>query len=302
MTRDKDPGAGQPDEREAHRRSPLSSEEAFSRFFEESFETTVAWTLKHFKQLVRDRSTAEDAVMVAFEKLHSERESLENANPVVCLQRRIRTLVIDNTRSAQEIHRGGSIDDPDVAAAGIIDPEARPADSILKSRECRELFSEEAVGSLSEEELRLYNLYLQEKTYQEMADALGIPKRTVRWQLGQVMFKLFQAMARLTTITSPHQVGFAPDLLVLTTPKNAEQAVAKCLPTLLSDVVRLVHVEKVPPRKVVESLKLGSTDELAMHLKRAYRALEIIYKAPMPDALIAALNHKNPRSIAPREE
>jgi DNA-directed RNA polymerase specialized sigma24 family protein len=294
MTRDTDPGAGHPDggaEGDTSAPVNLASEEGFSRFFEETFEMTVAWTLKHFKQLARDRSTAEDAVMVAFEKLHAERESLGGISPVVFLQNRIRTVLVGAARLPEERRRGGSLDE----AIGMIDPEARPADSILKSRECRELFSEEAVGSLSPEELRLYKLYLEERTYQEMADVLRIPKRSVRWQLGQVMCKLFQAMARLTTIASPHQLTLSSDLLVLSTPENARRAVEKYLPRLLSDVVRLVHVEKVPPRQVVARLNLGTTDELAMHLKRAYRALEIVYKAPMPDALIEALNHKDPR-------
>ena len=302
MTQDNDPGARAPADGSKRDttagRSPIATDTAFSRFFEESYETTVAWTLKNFKELIlRVRSTAEDVVMDAFDKLYRDRLSLEDRNPVACLQTRIRTLLIDQGRTAE-------------AAANYLsdrttehsDASARPADSILASRECRELFSEEAVGSLDPNERRVYDLYLEERTYQQMADSLGVSKETARWQLRLVLFKLFQAMARLTTLASPHQLAAPDDALVLRTPEHARRAIQNNLPRLLSDVVRLVHVENVPPAQVVVRLKLSSSDELAMHQKRAYHVLEILYKAKMPDALIEALAYKDPRKGRPRDE
>lgn len=301
MTQDKDPGAGaQGDAAErdlSARHSPIATDQDFSRFFEESYEKTVAWTLKNFKDNIpRGRTTAEDVVMDAFDKLYQDRLSLENKNPVACLQTRIRTIFIDQGRSADA--EANYLRDR--ASKDRSDASARPADSILASKECRELFSEEAVGSLDAKERRVYDLYIAEKTYQEMADSLGVTKESARWELRLVIFKLFQAMARLTTLANPQQFTAPDDVLVLRTKEHALRAIRNNLPRLLSDIVRLVHVEGLPPAQVVARLKLGSTDELAMHLKRAYHVLEILYKAKMPDALIDALTYEGKKR--PKEE
>lgn len=264
---------------------PVSGDEAFATYFSESFERHVAWTLKEFKSIARDRQTAEEIVSDAFNDLYPERQEIRNPDAVVTT--RIRRIALER-RDKRVI----SADDSSVEHLDKrIDPAARPADSEYASQECRDLFSAQAVATLGPADRKVYDLYVAGKTVVQISEALGVRYEDARETLKEITTKLFAAMARLVTLGNN-----SVDNGQLRTPKAAEEALGR-LPERLSSIVRLTYVEKLSPAQIALKLKLPSAHQVSVDLERALDALSQIYRVKMPDALVAALNYKySPRS------
>lgn len=266
-----------------HAPGPIASEDSFGKYFTVSYERHVAWTLKEFKSIVRDRDAAEDLVAEAFKNVFPNRAGV--TNPDAALAERIRGLAIDKSAKMER-----SINDTSVvgqAEARLAD--GQPVDSAYASQECRELFSAEAVRTLSFAERRLYDLYLDEKTHEEIAQILGDRSWIkVRDDLKGIFVKLLDAMSKLVTLDN---ISLESESAALKSPKAAEEAMGR-LPRLLSAIVRLTYVDKLPPTQIALRLKLASGEEVTGHLSRALNALSRLYRAKMPDALIAALAYK----------
>jgi DNA-directed RNA polymerase specialized sigma24 family protein len=228
--------------------------------------------------------TAEEIVSDAYDDLYGHRLTITNV-PQYELQIRVKKYAI-----AFREHRLQSIDDSSVVGpAGMIDHSLRATDDEYASQECRELFSKEAVAMLLPSERRLYELYLEGKTYTDIARIIGLPYSQLRDQFKGIFVKLFDAMAKLVTLDNP-----SFNTSVLKTSKAAEEAMGR-LPRNLSEIVRLTLVDKLPAAQIAVRLKLASAQEVAAHLDRAFSALGRMYRVKMPDALIAALAYKNPK-------
>jgi DNA-directed RNA polymerase specialized sigma24 family protein len=265
---------------------PISSEEAYAAYYSESFERHVAWTLKEFKSLVRDRHTAEQIVSDAFYELYGDRATI-HSNPDAAVIVRIRKYA-----TTFRDKRTVSADDSSVERLDKkIDPVARPADSEYASQECRDLFGAQVVAVLEASERRVYDLFVSGKTIVQIAESHGIPYEEARERLREITTKLFAAMARLVTLGNT-----SVDNGRLRTPKAAEEAMDR-LPHRLSTIVRLTYVDKLTPAQIAHQLKISSAQQVSSDLERALDALSQIYRVKMPDALVAALAYKYaPRS------
>jgi len=259
---------------------PIASDEAYGRYFTASYERHVAWVQKGFSTL--DRQEAEDVVAEAFKLLYPSRADI--VHPNAAFNQRIRGLALDK---AAERHK--SIDSSSVVGrSGDLVSDERSPDSAFASQECRDLFSAEAVATLDPEERTLYDLYLADKDYGEIAQITHRTYNQVREDVKSILVKLFDAMAKLVTLDAT-----SLDMGQLRWRGTAEKAINR-LPRLLSSIVRLTYVEKIPAVQIALRLNLASANEVAVHLERALSALGRMYRVNMPDALIAALARNNP--------
>jgi RNA polymerase sigma factor (sigma-70 family) len=262
---------------------PIASEDAYARYFTESYERHVAWTLKEFKSAVRDRESAEDLVAEAFKRIYPRRGDV--VNPDAALKERIRGLALDQTARTERSINDSSV----VAQAEARASDVRPADAAYASQECLELFNSEAVATLGPADRKIYDLYVAQKSYDEIGRHEGLSNADVEDRLKLIFVKLLDAMSKLVTVDNvaldKRQTGS------LRSPKAAEEAMGR-LPRMLSSIVRLTYVDKLPAAQIAIRLKLASTQEVASHLERALFTIGRLYQAKMPDDLIAALAYK----------
>jgi DNA-directed RNA polymerase specialized sigma24 family protein len=267
---------------------PITSDDAYGDYFSGSFDRHVAWVQKDFDSL--DRQSAEDVVAEAFKLLYPSRADI--AHPDAAFSARIRGLALD-----QIAKRHKSIDDSSVVGhAEALTTDNSPPDSAYASQECRDLFSAEAVATLDPEERKLYDFYLEEKTHPQIAQITGMPVRRVKEEFKEIFVKLFDAMAKLVTLDTASLGGGE-----LKSPRTAEKAISR-LPRLLSAIVRLTYVDKLPAAQIAVRLQLASANEVARHLERALSALGRMYRVKMPDALVAALAYKPHQSLGGKEK
>lgn len=271
---------------------PIASEEAYARYFTNSYERHVAWTLKEFKSIVRDRDAAEDLVAEAFKNVYPNRTGVTNAD--AALTERIRGLALDKSEKMER-----SINDTSVVAqAEARLAEGQPVDSAYASQECREFFSAEALATLDRSDRKFYDLHIEDKTHPEIAQLLGVHHREVEDRLRMIFVKLLDAMAKLVTLDN---VELDKKSAALKTPKAAEKAMER-LPRLLSAIVRLTYVDRLPPAQIARRLSLASAEEVSSHLQRALNALSRLYRAKMPDALLAALGSAPSKGKGPEAD
>jgi DNA-directed RNA polymerase specialized sigma24 family protein len=270
--------------------SPILSDEAFARFFRESFEVTIAWTLSHLSYIARDRTTAEQIAGDAYDATYLRRHEVRT-NAVAFLHDRI----LESAKAYKRRHGMTVLENPSIQAP--LDPAGRSPESILASQECREIFSQEAVASLDPGQRRMYDLYLEGKKYRQIAQTLGLTLDQVKSAFKIMFRQLCEIMSRHVTLDGPdiprgHHVS-------LRTRKSALAAIAT-LPVLLRQVATLTYVEQLPPARTVIRLNLASPEELEVHLGRAHEVLEILFREKMPEALVRALAYTYP-GTAPEE-
>lgn len=262
---------------------PIASEDAYARYFTESYERHVAWTLKEFKSAVRDRESAEDLVAEAFKRIYPRRADV--VNPDAALKERIRGLAIDHSAKSER-----SINDTSVVAqTEARAADARSVETAYASQECLEFFNSEAVATLGASDRKIYDLYVAEKTYEEIGQIAGLTNVDVEDRLKLIFVKLLDAMSKIVTVDNveldKRMTGS------LKSPKAAEEAMGR-LPRLLSSIVRLTYVDKLPPAQIAIRLKLASAQEVTSHLERALFTIGRLYRAKMPDDLVAALAYR----------
>lgn len=270
---------------------PLASDDAYGKYFTDSYERHVAWTRKEYGSIARDRDSAEDLVAEAFKKVYETRANV--TNPDAAIKERIRGLALDKSERMER-----SINDTSVVerAEGCSD-EGPAVDAAYASQECRELFSAEAVATLNPGERRIYDLFLEEKTHEEIAQMVGRTYKQVRNDLRDIKVKLFNAMAKLVTLDN---VSLDKESARLSSPQEAQEAIGR-LPRILCAIVRLTYVENLGPSQIALRLKLASADEVSRGLQRALVALERMYRAKMPDALLSAMTRPRPEGSSRKD-
>lgn len=260
---------------------PLATHDAYQDYYHESYETYVRWVRKTFKALTRE--DAEDVVAEAFGNEYAGRERILDPNPY------FHTVIGNRARNVIKRKRESPLQGSLADAAEAVPSPLRPPDSEYASQECRELFSDEAVATLNPAQRRLYDLYLEGKTYRQIAELLGRTYDQMKDAFKEIFVTLFDAMAKRVTLDAAALSG-----VTLKTPQAAEEAMGR-LPRLLSQTVRLTYVDKLSPGEIAHRLKFASANEVLSNLDRALSALQRIYRQKMPEALEAALSRNRSR-------
>lgn len=269
---------------------PIATDDAFSKFFEATLTRMTRYVLAKYSGIAPDKSTAEQIVVDAYEALYQKKETVERA-PLAKLEDEITNVIRKEERRRMVSLDGPAFSDDVIPAESV----NRSVASEVAGLELRTIFSDEAVGSLTKAERLLYDLVADGMPLTEIAKRSGISYHRTKEDWSKVFSKLCVVMHRIATHLGDGKR--APPR----TRKAAIQAVEE-LPVLLRHVVRLSHVENLLPAQIVHRLGLASTDELRVHLARAYEVLEHAYGEKMPEALDAALGHVHGNAGKKRSE
>jgi DNA-directed RNA polymerase specialized sigma24 family protein len=258
---------------------PIATDDAFSNFYVATLTRITRYVRAKYCGIAPDESTAEQIVSDAYEALYQKKETVERA-PLAKLEDEIINVI-----RRQERRRMVSLDGPGFSDDVIpAESGSRSVASEVAGLELRAIFSDEAVGCLTKAERLLYDLVADGMPLTEIAKRSGISYHRTKEDWNKVFSKLCVVMRRNATHLGDGKRE--PPR----TRKAAIRAIEE-LPVLLRHVVRLFHVENIPPAQIVHRLGLASTDELRVHQERAYEVLEHAYGEKMPEALDAALGH-----------
>ncbi len=143
-------------------------------------------------KLCKNPSDAHDLVQDTFERALTRRDQLvAGSNEAAWLVTILHNLFIDRCRKQKRTPRSEPIEDIQVAAP---EPEAEPAWSSITPAEVQA-----ALAQLGEEFRRVYELAtVESRSYQEIADVLGIPKATVGTRLIRARRKLKELLVART--------------------------------------------------------------------------------------------------------
>ena len=164
-------------------------DEAFDKLVQELWTPAVRFVLRY----TRDADAAEDVVQDAFVLLYEHREDLDPARSVrAYLYQTIRNRLVDQLRRAAVRRKNPSLD---LLGPAPVTPLRR-----LEGNEVREAV-EHAIENLSDRAREAFELaYLQDLTYREVADVMGISQKTVGHHVSAALAQLRQALAPLVPV------------------------------------------------------------------------------------------------------
>lgn len=273
--------------------SPIVSDDAFAAFYKRQISPASSWIVKFAPDIARDPETVNQLVGDAFTNLYVKRHLIGKRDPYMALLDELKNLIDAARRRPAEglpERSGDSSVMGTTGANGIPDPSARNAGSQVGSIEIQQIFSRDAVMSLTSEQRELYDLYwVQEKTQAQIADARGETEEAVKHRCQRIEKKLQEFMAQFDSEIAGRTEPNVP----LRTRDHAFREL-KGLPNPMRDLLWTVLVDKLSLAQAAARLRFASKEEAEAVLAKGLKILETKFGQKMPETLIAAL--ANPRN------
>lgn len=272
--------------------SPIASDDAFTAFYTGSIPPLTSWLVKQHPELAPDHLTINELIADAFDELYEKRHDVKgdpfgylvNELKNVLAKRNTRKMgSLDALRDSADGSSTGSASGDGSNVVGMADPAARTASSLAGSTEVKQIFSLDAIMSLTQEQRELYDLYwVQGKALEEIAQTQGVRKQSVHDRVTAIRVKLAEYMGRLDS--EVEQSSRWP----LQTRDHAKREI-EGLPNPSRDLLRTVYVDDVPLDKAWRRLRFASKEEAVKYLEKGFALLQRKFGQEMPAALENAL-------------
>jgi DNA-directed RNA polymerase specialized sigma24 family protein len=280
------PRAGEPER--GNTRSRISSDDAFAAFYKDAISPAASWLIQHHPDVGRDPETTNQFVGDAFTNLYEKRHSIGNREPYMALLDELRNVVAGaRVRQADALPEssGDSSVTGTTGARGILDPNARSAGSQVGSIEIRQIFSLEAVMSLTPEQRELYDLHwVQGKDPAQIADARNETAEAIKHRCQRIQKKLQEFMARYDSEVAGRTESNVPLRM-----RDHALRELQGLPNPMRDLLHTVFVDKLPFAQATARLRFASKEEALGVLAKGLKILGTKFGEKMPETLVAAL-------------
>ncbi|WP_268801529.1 MULTISPECIES: sigma-70 family RNA polymerase sigma factor [Sphingobium] len=168
----------------------ISSEGAYSALLRDTYRAEAPGLVRYFKRRMRDDEDANDLMQEAFTRLAAHMRNSLLVHPASYLQRIARNLLVDRIRSARRIEttNASALDEmPDIGTPA-------EQDLVIQRQDAMRLY-QAAVDALPEQTRQVFIMHrVEELTYREIGERLGIAVPTVQYHLGRALSRIAQAL------------------------------------------------------------------------------------------------------------
>jgi RNA polymerase sigma factor (sigma-70 family) len=263
---------------------PVMSEEAYGRFYADSWQKVLSWTIRHYWDILKDDLTADQVVQDAFSRVFERREMIRK-RPVAVVINEVKDLL--KKHRIREVPMGSlGLRSSDTRLGGNIpDPKTSTPSSVVGRTELDEIFRKEGIEKLRPEFRQPVELSLAGKQYSQIAGIMGISEAAVQKRIATAREHILKCMVKYYPDIAE---SFPGSIDPIRTYQGAREAVAR-LPVACVGIVTLVYVQKFPLEEIWSEAGYGSLEDARLYLEEGLHILEVLHNQKMPLALVRSL-------------